>query len=389
MSTIRDWWVLGPFDNLNHAGFFRELPPEKTLDLEASYEGRGGQTIRWQQYASPNYDVNLAIPFQNKRERWGVGYALTYLYSPDRRQAEVRVAAPNFAAWVNGKRIMIQHTHAFYYPALWDWGLEEKVWLEPGWNSLLLKIENDRGDFGLDFVSWALAPGVGNVQGQDDSRLVNSLTKTLPDRVKIESGCRWYRYRIPPGTVALLPPRTKRATEVFINGQPARAGKDGVVHYTWLPGQPMIAALRLKGSPEIYDGPRFITGAAPFQLLSWSDTGLENFSGEAIHETDFSLPAQYLQHHVQLDLGDVGVAAEVWVNGQRAGLRVWKPFIFDITKLARAGGNHLRILITNSEGSKIAVGPRRATLARIRINGLLGPVHIRPYLDEPLVCKKQ
>jgi hypothetical protein len=389
VSTIRDWWVLGPFANLNHVGFFRELPPEKTPDLEASYEGRGGQTLRWQPYASPQYDVNLAIPFQNKDELFGVGYALTYLYAPGRRQVEVRVAAPNFAAWVNGKRIMIQHTRAYYYQPRWDWGLAEKVWLDPGWNTLLLKLENDRGDFGLDFVSWVLAPEAGGVPSQDVSGLVNSPTKAMPDQGKIENGYRWYRYHIPPGTVALVPPSTQRATEVFINGQPARAGKDGVVRYTWLPGQPMIAALCLKGSPEIYDGPRFLTGATPFHLLSWSDTGLENFSGDAVYETNFSLPPEFLKHNVQLDLGNVGVAAEVWVNGQRAGLRVWEPFTFDITKLARAGENRLRVVITNSEGNKIAVGPWRENLARIRINGLLGPVQIRPYLDGPLVCKKQ
>jgi hypothetical protein len=31
----------------------------------------------------------------------------------------------------------------------------------------------------------------------------------------------------------------------------------------------------------------------------------------------------------------------------------------------------------------------RSNLSRIRINGLLGPVRIVPYLDETVVCKKQ
>jgi hypothetical protein len=151
----------------------------------------------------------------------------------------------------------------------------------------------------------------------------------------------------------------------------------------------MVAALRLKGTSEIYDGPRFVTGAAPFHLLTWSDTGLENFSGDAAYETDFTLPAGFLKHHVQLDLGDVGVPAEVWVNDRRTGHRVGKPFSFDITQVARVGKNHLRIGVTNSEGSKIAMGPWRVNLPRIRINGLLGPVRIMPYLDEILACKKQ
>jgi hypothetical protein len=258
------------------------------------------------------------------------------------------------------------------------------VWLAPGWNSLLIKLENDRGDFGLEFASW-----VTDIQNPQGSRMAISPTKTLPDPAKLASGYRWYRYRIPPGTVALVPPRTTRATDLFINGQPAQADKDGVAHFTWLPGQPMVAALRLKGSSEIYDGPRFVTGPTPFRLLSWSDTALENFSGDAVYETDFSLPLEYLEHHVQLDLGEVGVAAEVWVNGRSSGKRFWKPFRFDVTSLLHTGKNHLRVIVTNSEGNKLAVGSRRSNLANIRTNGLLGPVRIVPYLEEVVVCKRQ
>jgi hypothetical protein len=177
--------------------------------------------------------------------------------------------------------------------------------------------------------------------------------------------------------------------EIFVNGQPARVGKSGLISYTWLPDRPMVAAFCLKGPTEMYDGPRFVTGPTLFRLQSWTDTALENFSGDGVYEADFTLPPAYLKYHVQLDCGEVGVAAEVWVNGQRAGVRVWKPYALDITRLVRAGKNHLRIVVTNSEGNKRAVGVWRSNLSRLRVNGLLGPVRIVPYLDGTMVCKKQ
>ena len=387
-DSLREWWLLGPFADANHAGFFSVLPPEKGIDLEATYQGRDGP-IRWQKYDSPEYAVNWDGPLQNHQERWGVIYALTHIYSPTRRQAEIRVAAPNLVAWLNGKRIMIQHTYAWVRQLRRVAGVATKVWLEPGWNSLLLKLENDRPPIGATSPAWTFAAWVTDLGSPQDSKLVCSPTKTLPDPAKLEAGYRWYRYRLPPGTVALVPPKTRRPMEIFVNGQPARVGKSGLISYTWLPDQPMVAAFCLKGPTEMYDGPRFVTGPTLFRLQSWTDTALENFSGDGVYETDFTLPAAYLKHHVRLDCGEVGVAAEVWVNGQRVGVRVWKPYALDITRLVRPGKNHLRIVVTNSEGNKRAVGVWRSNLSRLRVNGLLGPVRIVPYLDETVVCKKQ
>lgn len=83
------------------------------------------------------------------------------------------------------------------------------------------------------------------------------------------------------------------------------------------------------------------------------------------------------------------MAVEAWGNGQRAWLRVGKPYAVDVSRPVRAGKNHLCIVVTNSEDNKWAVWPWRDNLKNIRINDLMGPVRIVPYLDETMVGKKQ
>jgi hypothetical protein len=68
------------------------------------------------------------------------------------------------------------------------------------------------------------------------------------------------------------------------------------------------------------------------------------------------------------DLGKVCHAAEVWVNGQPCGARLWGPYVFDIGKAMRPGNNEIRVrvanLVNNSYGD-------------LREAGLLGPVVLR------------
>lgn len=99
---------------------------------------------------------------------------------------------------------------------------------------------------------------------------------------------------------------------------------------------------------------------------------LPDFSGTFCYETAF------VWHHsgpVALDLGEAYETAEVWVNGEHAGVRIAPPYRFDIGDLLRPGPNALRVEVTT-------------TLARAQPDffsryspqepsGLLGPVIIR------------
>ena len=63
------------------------------------------------------------------------------------------------------------------------------------------------------------------------------------------------------------------------------------------------------------------------------------------------------------NLGKVLHMAEVWVNGQKVGERLWPPFKFDLSKVVKEGNNKIRIrignLMVNSMGIKDDLGTLR------------------------------
>jgi len=50
---------------------------------------------------------------------------------------------------------------------------------------------------------------------------------------------------------------------------------------------------------------------------------------------------------ILLELGKVLYMAEIRVNGQKVGERLWQPFTFDISEFVHSGKNELRIRIGN------------------------------------------
>jgi len=88
------------------------------------------------------------------------------------------------------------------------------------------------------------------------------------------------------------------------------------------------------------------------KLISWSendDPGIKYFSDTATYETDVELPALFAAagNRILLDLGSVGVIAEVTVNDRDLGI-LWKPpFSVDVTGAVHPGRNTLKIRVTN------------------------------------------
>jgi hypothetical protein len=134
------------------------------------------------------------------------------------------------------------------------------------------------------------------------------------------------------------------------------------------------------------------TRTIPFTLQSWTDSTLAHYSGRAVYETQFDF--QGTAKRLWLDLGEVGVAAEVWLNGEKAGERAWRPFRFEITRQIRSH-NTLRIRVANSNAGWQSQGDtiypqgswglrfktERDRLQTLHPNGLEGPVRIIAELN--------
>ena len=87
-------------------------------------------------------------------------------------------------------------------------------------------------------------------------------------------------------------------------------------------------------------------------LKSWSDASdldIQHFSGTAIYEKTFNLSNEQMskENSLELDLGSVGIIAEVIVNNKTVAT-LWKtPFRVPIDNFVKLGENKLEIKITN------------------------------------------
>jgi hypothetical protein len=161
-------------------------------------------------------------------------------------------------------------------------------------------------------------------------------------------------------------------------------------------------------------------------LISWPASSNENiryFSGTATYRKQFTLPKDLIteEYSLELDLGNVQVIAEVFVNGTRLGVLWRSPFRVDLDHYVHAGVNDLEVRVTNlwpnrligdehlpedykcadrriKEWPEWLVNPTERPSERVTFttwkywdkdsplqpSGLTGPVTIRPYVHKLL-----
>ena len=127
-------------------------------------------------------------------------------------------------------------------------------------------------------------------------------------------------------------------------------------------------------------------------LVDWTtrpEAGIRFYSGTAVYRTTFDAPADWTAGWaVRLDLGKVGVLAEVAVNGRELGIAWTAPFALPVGTVLKAKGNELEVRVTNLWPNRLirdAGLPERERLTRTNLNpykpgdallpsGLFGPV---------------
>ncbi len=110
------------------------------------------------------------------------------------------------------------------------------------------------------------------------------------------------------------------------------------------------------------------------QLVSWTEhPDLRYYSGTCRYVRAIHLPEEYCEGTVglMLKLGSVRESAELWVNGQLVGVKMWPPFSFDLTGRLKPGSNSLEARVTNT--------PANEYDRKEMPSGLLGPVLLEPY----------
>jgi hypothetical protein len=175
LPSINAWWVVGPFDCPYAEGLTREFPPEKEIDLKATYEGKDGESIGWRQVKreiKPGTDLSdeFFVDFDEVfggRKNEAVAYALTYLRAPRDLDAVLAMGTDDGTiVWLNGAEV---HRYAEGRPYM---SKQDRVpvKLRKGTNTLLLKVCQGGGDWGY---------GV-HVENADGSPLVEVVAELEP-----------------------------------------------------------------------------------------------------------------------------------------------------------------------------------------------------------------
>src|SRR5690606_1084865 len=87
------------------------------------------------------------------------------------------------------------------------------------------------------------------------------------------------------------------------------------------------------------------------RLVDWArheEDGIKYFSGTATYRTSFNIDEKSSgTTRWVLNLGDVRIIAEVFLNGKNLGI-LWKqPFEVEVTDALRPGPNELEVKVTN------------------------------------------
>ncbi len=157
------------------------------------------------------------------------------------------------------------------------------------------------------------------------------------------------------------------AERIFL---PVREGQDGW-HFCRLPETWKVRFTDSRSYPEwICEAP--VDSLCCVQQIEGWDAKAGTLRFETQLENDAVEAAEAV-----LDLGTVYETADVFVNGISAGVRLCKPYRFDLTGLLRSGANDIAIEVTNTLGTEV----RDALSHYLAIEpfGIQGPVklHVR------------
>jgi len=90
LNAVKDWMIIGPFENVSASGIENVFPPEAEFAPTQSYVAKNGIPARWFSPAAikPDYWLEFTRYFP---ARDAVFYANTFVFSPKKQSAQLRV----------------------------------------------------------------------------------------------------------------------------------------------------------------------------------------------------------------------------------------------------------------------------------------------------------
>ncbi|MEL6822191.1 MAG: tetratricopeptide repeat protein [Calditrichota bacterium] len=135
-KMIRDWQVIGPFENVSASGFNKTFPPEKDFNPKKKYSGKSGAPANWFTITKTRpdgwIDFRRYFSVQN-----AVFYGNTFIQSPRKQKVHLRIGTSgSLKAFLNDEEVIAYEDEN--NNDLDTYIVETE--LQKGWNRLLIKV---------------------------------------------------------------------------------------------------------------------------------------------------------------------------------------------------------------------------------------------------------
>jgi len=390
------WWTIGPFEQGKEPEEILQKAKAGEIETDKRYEV-AGESFQWQKYS---FSQKFGYEGKDVHNTWGglsgvsenflvfdavgddknaIRYLFTHVYSPEEEDYLFNFGGKaKFPrqAWINGEQVISLGQE--------EAEAQEKVHLNKGWNSVLLKMVHPEGD---KIWTFAVFQDISATPSFDPyvpllRWFVKPQKLTFDITPKKESSVGWYRFSAPPGLTSMRLNLNAGGIQAWIDGQPTRAEEGRITLESPIEGVSQVA-LRIEQEPGCYAGAAFHLPVAfeckegKIPLGDWCDHGLETYSGGVAYTKVIKLEQRHLAGKVLLDLGQVSTTAEVHVNGKPAGVKMGRPFRFDITRFVKERENQIQVKVVNTLANHMSTYPTNYVYEGQTNSGLLGPVKIQ------------
>ncbi len=189
----------------------------------------------------------------------------------------------------------------------------------------------------------------------------------------------WYRFEAPPGLKEIS--LGVENVTVWVDGNKLEV-KAGIASVKNPPAGVSKVAIRLTMEPGKYAGAAFdqpiklALKGGQIQTGLWNNYALPTYSGIGVYQQTINLSSSESEKEIIIDLGEVYVAAEVFINGASAGSRVAAPFKFDLSQWVRPGENKIEVRVANTLAPHYSIPLKTLELGPTK-SGLVGPVQLK------------
>jgi len=191
IGLVRHWFIIGPFDNEQGAGFEERYPPEEKIDFGQSCKGKRRQ-VNWRVLPcdAPLPIIDLDVMLRPNDQV--LAYAAAFVRSPKSQDAAIRFGTDEgFKLFVNGKQVTgeeIKRRFEFDQNVV-------AVHLSEGWNVIMLKVTEYKGEW--KFCARLTAPDGTPLSGLEYAKDFEQASSVVvapyeESKVKVERGARDY-----------------------------------------------------------------------------------------------------------------------------------------------------------------------------------------------------